>query len=148
MNSTAKIKAFLSLIVTPLLAFYEPVSSLILPVLWLVIMDILTGMYATRIVERKPLTSRGFLRKLPQLVMFLVAIAASLHADPFFNELGIEKFQSAKLVISFYGLYELFSILENLGRSGLPVAKQFAAILQAKLPDNVKQELPEVKNQE
>jgi len=142
MNNASKSKAILSLLIAPLLAFFQPVTFLILPILWLVVIDILTGMYATRIIEKKPLTSRGFLRKLPQLVMFLIAIAASIHADPFFNEFGIEKFQSAKLVISFYGLYELFSILENLGRSGLPVAKQLARILQAKLPDDVKQELP------
>lgn len=148
MNSTFKIKVFLSSLVAPLLAFFEPVTALIAPILWLVLIDILTGMYATRIVEKKPLTSRGFLKKLPQIVMFFVAISASLHADPFFNEIGIEKFQSAKLVISFYGLYELFSILENLGRSGLPVAKQFARILQAKLPEEMKQELESKDKQE
>lgn len=139
--NTAKIKVLLSSLVAPLLAFYEPVSTLILPILWLVVFDIVTGMYATRVIEKNPLTSRGFLKKLPQIVMFFVAISASLHADPFFNEIGIEQFQSAKLVISFYGLYELFSILENLGRAGLPIAKQISRILQAKLPEEVKQEL-------
>lgn len=136
-----KLKVTLSALISPMLAFYEPVSALIVPILWLVLIDIVTGMYATRISERKPLTSRGFLRKLPQLIMFLIAISASLHADPFFNEVGIEKYQAVKLVISFYGFYELFSILENLGRSGLPVAKQFSRILQAKLPEEIKEEL-------
>lgn len=141
MESATKIKMLLSSLIAPLFAFYEPVGVLIIPILWLVMIDVITGMYATRIVERKPLTSRGFLQKLPQILMFLIAIAAALHADPFFVEFGIEKYQSAKLVISFYGLYELFSILENLGRSGLPVARQFARILQAKLPDEIKQEV-------
>lgn len=141
-TTSVKLKALLSMLLSPLIAFYGPVHALLIPILWLVIMDMVTGMYATRIVEKKPLTSRGFLQKLPQVLMFLVAIAAAIHADPFFNQFGIEKFQSAKLVISFYGLYELFSILENLGRSGLPVAKQFAHILQAKLPEEIKQELP------
>lgn len=137
-----KSKFILSSLVAPLIAFYAPIADLILPILWLVLFDILTGIYAVRIVEKKPLTSRGFFRKLPQVVMFLIAISASIHADPFFREVGIEQFQSAKLVISFYGLYELFSILENLGRSGMPVARQLARILQAKLPEEVKQELP------
>lgn len=137
-----KFKLIISSIIAPLVAFYAPVSDLIVPILWLVLFDIVTGIYAVRIVEKKPLTSRGFFKKLPQVVMFLIAISASIHADPFFNTLGIEQFQSAKLVISFYGLYELFSILENLGRSGMPVARQLVRILQAKLPEEVKQELP------
>jgi phage-related holin len=136
-----KIKLIISGLLMPLAAFYAPVQGLLMPILWLVLIDILTGIYAVRIVERKPLTSRGFLKKLPQVAMFLIAIAASLHADPFFVTFGIEAYQSGKLVMSFYGLYELFSILENLGRSGLPVAKQFSRILQAKLPDEVKEEL-------
>lgn len=139
---SAKLKILLAAIISPLLAFFEPVSFLIIPILWLVLLDIITGMYATRVVELKPLTSRGFFKKLPQLILFFIAIAASLHADPFFTTFGLAPHQSAKLVISFYGLYELFSILENLGRAGLPVAKQFSRILQAKLPDEVKAELP------
>jgi phage-related holin len=142
MEYNVKSKIALSSLITPLIAFYEPITALIVPILWLVLIDIVTGMYATRIVERKPLTSRGFFKKLPQVAMFIIAISASLHADPFFTQLGIEQFQSAKLVISFYGLYELFSILENLGRSGLPIARQFSRILQAKLPEEIKQELP------
>lgn len=138
---SVKMKLLLSSIIAPLLAFFQPVNMLMAPILWLVVIDILTGMYATRVVEKKPLTSRGFLKKLPQILMFLIAIAASIHADPFFMAFGIAQFQSAKLVISFYGLYETFSILENLGRCGLPVATQFARILQAKLPDEVKKEL-------
>ncbi len=35
-------------------------------------------------------------------------------------------------------MYELFSILENLGRLGLPVATQLADLLKSKLPDEVK----------
>lgn len=139
---SSKMKAIFSLVIAPFVSFYSPVMMLLVPILWLVLIDIVTGMYATRVVAKQPLTSRGFLKKFPQIIMFLIAIAASLHADPFFTEFGIEKYQSAKWVVSFYGLYELFSILENLGKSGLPVAKQFANILQAKLPEEIKKELP------
>ena len=145
MNASVKTKVVWSALVAPLLAFFEPVTALIIPILWLVLFDIITGMYVVRVVEKNALTSRGFFKKLPQVVMFLIAISASLHADPFFGEIGIEKFQSAKLVISFYGLYELFSILENLGRAGLPIARNILNILQAKLPENIKQELNEAK---
>lgn len=143
--STVKIKALLSLILTPIIAFYQPIESLLSPILWLVLIDIISGIYVAKIIEKKDLTSREFFRKLPQLAMFLLAISASLHADPFFVQFGIESFQSSKLVISFYGLYELFSILENLGKSGLPVAKQLANLLKSKLPEDAKQAM-EIKN--
>lgn len=135
------VKTVLLAALTPLLAFFEPVNGLITPILWLVFLDILTAMYLVRIVKKESLTSRGFFKKMPQLLMFLVAVAASLHANPFFTAFGFPDHQASKLVISFYGLYELFSILENLGGAGLPIAKQISKLLQAKLPDDVKAEL-------
>lgn len=134
-----KAKLILSTLMTSLVMFFSPVTPLLVPALWLILLDILTGIYVARIVLKQPLTSRAFFRKLPQFLMFLVALAASLHADPFLTQFGLEQYQTAKLVISFYGLYELFSILENLGKSGLPVAKQLATMLQAKLPDEAKE---------
>ena len=122
------------------LAFFEPVSMLLLPILYLVIIDILTAMYVIRFYDKQPLTSRGFFKKLPQVLLFLVAVIAALHADPFFVTFGIAQFSAAKWVISFYGLYELFSILENLGRMGLPIAKPIAEFLSAKLPSQIKKE--------
>lgn len=129
-------KVVLSLIFSTILCFFAPVSFLLMPILWLVLFDILTGMYVVRVVRKEGLTSRGFLKKLPQILMFLVALSAALHADPFFVTFGIAALQAAKLVCSFYGIYELFSILENLGSMGLPIAKQLAELLKAKLPDN------------
>lgn len=136
MKFELSMKVLYGLIIAPIIAFFAPVSSLLMSILWLVIFDIMTGMYVVRITEKRDLTSRGFLKKLPQILMFLVALAAAIHAGPFFNTFGLEKLQAAHLVISFYGLYELFSILENLGKMGLPVAKQLAELLKAKLPEN------------
>lgn len=132
------LKSFLLMVLTPILAFFEPVALLIVPILWLVLIDIITGMYLVRIVKKEPLTSRGFFKKLPQVVMFLLSVIASLHANPFFMQFGLPEHQAVKMVVSFYGLYELFSILENLGNSGMPVAKQLTKLLSAKLPDEVK----------
>ncbi len=124
-----------------IISFLAPINLLLMPILWLVVFDILTAMYCVRILQKQPLTSRGFFKKLPQLSLFFIAVVAALHADPFFVTLGVPVHQAAKLVISFYGLYELFSILENLGKMGLPIAKQLMNILSAKLPYEVKKEL-------
>lgn len=132
-------------IATALLVFFEPIEVLLLSILWLVVIDIITGIYVARFIQKEAITSRGFFKKLPQVTKFLVAVIAALHADPFFVQFGLPSYQAAKLVISFYGLYELFSIMENLGKSGLPIAKQFTAILTAKLPEEIKNNLPEIK---
>lgn len=136
-------KTVLLIILTPLLAFFEPVNGLIIPILWLVLLDILTAMYLVRIVKKEALTSRGFFKKMPQIAMFLVAVSASLHANPFFTQFGLPEYQAAKLVFSFYGLYELFSILENLGGAGLPIAKQISDMLKSKLPDEISKNISE-----
>lgn len=134
-------KNLVALLTSAAIAFFAPVSYLIVPILWLIVIDILTALYYVRIVQKSPLTSRGFFKKLPQFSMFLVAVVAALHANPFFVAVGLPEYQAVKLVISFYGLYELFSILENLGKMGLPIAKQLLRILSAKLPDELKNEL-------
>lgn len=136
-------KTVLLIVLTPLLAFFEPVNGLIIPILWLVLLDILTAMYLVRIVKKEALTSRGFFKKMPQIAMFLVAVSASLHSNPFFTQFGLPEHQAAKLVFSFYGLYELFSILENLGGAGLPIAKQISDMLKSKLPDEISKNISE-----
>lgn len=140
-SETVRNKVLISGILASLTTFYTPIHSFIMPVLWLVTFDIITGIYVARVIKKETLTSRGLFRKLPQLLMFLIAMSASMHADPFFVQFGLSEFQSAKFVISFYGLYELFSILENLGNSGLPVAKQISSMLKAKLPEDVRNNL-------
>lgn len=131
-------KSVLSLLISPVLLFFSPVAMLVKALLWLVLIDIITGMYSAKFADKKDLTSRGFIKKLVPLSLFFLALTASLHAGVFFAEFGIDKIQPAKWVVSFYGLYELFSILENLGKCGLPVAKQIAAFLKQKLPTEVK----------
>lgn len=139
------LKLLILSLTTALVTFFEPIEVLLASILWLVLIDIITGAYLVRIVNKEPLTSRGFFKKLPQVAKFLVAVVAALHADPFFVQFGLPQYQAASLVISFYGLYELFSILENLGKSGLPVAKQITSILSAKLPTEIKNGISEVK---
>lgn len=131
-------KAVLSILISPLLLFFSPVAMLVQALLWLVIIDIISGMYSAKFADKKDLTSRGFLKKLVPLSLFFLALTASLHSGVFFAEFGIDKIQPAKWVISFYGLYELFSILENLGKCGLPIAKQISVFLKQKLPNEVK----------
>lgn len=144
LEENTKGKLIYSFIIAPLLLFFEPYSALVKALLILVIIDILTGLFAAR-HEGKPLTSRRFLMKGLQVGLFFVGLAAAKAGSPLLEEFGIEAHQAGKWFCAFYGVYELFSILENLGRLGLPIAKQFASLLKSKLPDEVKN-LPDTAN--
>lgn len=137
-NETSIIKLLYSLLMSPLLMFFEPYSGLVKAIGILVALDILTGMMAAK-KESKDLTSKSLWAKLPRVGLFLIALAAAKISSPLLMEFGIEAHQAGKWFCALYGLYELFSILENLGRLGLPVARQFLELLKKKLPDDIKQ---------
>lgn len=143
MGQTKAFKLLMALVVSPLIMFYDPYSALIQAIGILVIMDIATGIFAAK-KEGQDIKSRAFLRKIPQVVLFLFGLAAAKEASPLLVEFGIAEHQIGKWFCALYGAYELFSVLENLGRLGLPVAKQMSDLLRSKLPDDVKQAIDEV----
>lgn len=136
-NDTAKVKLQYSAALSVLLLFFEPYSALVKAIGILVALDIVTGLVAAR-KDGSSLTSRRFLAKVVHVALFCVGLAAAGAASPLLAEFGIEQHQAGKWFCALYGAYELFSVLENLGRMGLPVAKQFSALLKSKLPDEAK----------
>lgn len=127
-------KILLSFFLTPLLIFFSPYLVLIKAISLLVLFDIVTGIAAAR-KEHKDIKSRSFFRKIPQLALFFVALAAAQVSNPLLLEFSLETHQAGKWLCGLYGVYELLSILENLGRLGLPVADKFAEMLKAKIND-------------
>lgn len=123
--------------IAPILTFFEPYSVLVKALGILVAMDIITGIAASR-KEGKAITSKRLWPKIMQVGLFLFGLAAAKYASPLLVEFGIEEHQGGKLFCALYGAYEFFSILENLGRLGLPIAKQFANLLREKLPQDIK----------
>lgn len=137
-NTLSKIWKFMySLALSPMFMYFEPYSMLVKAIGILVVFDIISGMIAAR-KEGQSLTSRALFRKLPQLALFLLALAAAKESSPLLEQFALEPHQAGRWLCSLYGVYELFSILENLGRSGMPVAKPILALLRSKLPDEVK----------
>jgi phage-related holin len=137
-DEVTKTKIINSALLSLLLLFFEPYVVLLKALGLLVIIDIVTGMLAAK-KEGKSLTSARFwARKGPTVVLFLVGLAAAAIASPLLAEFGIESHQAGKWFCAFYGAYELFSVMENLGRLGMPIAKQFSQLLKSKLPEDVK----------
>jgi phage-related holin len=129
-------KVLYSLILSPLITFYSPYETLLHPIFALMILDIITGIVASR-KEGKAIESKQAWPKLARVGLFLIGLAAAQYAGPLLFQFGVLELQAGKWFCGLYGIYELFSILENLGRLGLPIAKQFADMLKAKLPSDV-----------
>jgi len=121
---------------TIVVSYFEPYLPLAKAIGVLVVIDILTGYLASR-HEGQGFQSRKFREKLKPVALFLIALAAAKEASPLLAEFDITAHQAGKWFCAFYGVYELFSILENLGRLGLPIAAPLMKLLKAKLPDDV-----------
>lgn len=134
-----KLKLFFSALVTPLLMLFEPYVILVKAIGILVVFDVLTGIMSAK-KEGQDLTSKALWKKIPVVGLFLFALASASVSSPLLQEFGIEPHQAGKWFCALYGSYELFSILENLGRLGMPVAKQMANLLKSKLPNENKEE--------
>lgn len=137
-------KLMLSVILSPVVLYFEPYSALVKAIGILVIIDILSGLLVAR-RSGLDITSRQFFKKIPIVGLFLVALVAAKESSPLLAEFGIEVHQAGKWLCALYGVYELLSILENLGRLGLPWAKPFSNLLKAKLPDDVQKVINEPK---
>lgn len=106
----------------------------------LVIIDIITGMIASKYYRGLDLTTKRFIRKIRELGMFGVGLAAFIIANDAFLHIGLGNQWAAKFFCSAYSFYELFSILENMGDMGFPIAKQIKAALKARLPKELQGE--------
>jgi phage-related holin len=143
-----KITAVYSLLAAPLVNLFAPVQHLFLPLLWLVIIDIVTGIYKNRIHNKQPITSRKFYeRKAKVVILWLIGLITFLLADKFLLELNIEGHWGAKVFCIWYALYETISIMENLGECGLKGAKQILSLLRGKLPSNIDKTLEDAKGE-
>ncbi len=137
-----KLSGILSLLATPLINLVAPVQHLFLPLIWLVVIDILSGIYKNRIYKKEPITSKKFFeRKSKVVLVWSAGLVTMLLADTFLKEIGIDGHWGAKVYCVWYALYEVISILENIGDSGLPGAKSILKLLRGKLPANIDKSL-------
>lgn len=136
MNETTLAKLSLSALLSPILVAFDPYATHVWAIGLLVIIDIASGMAASK-KEGIDITSERAWPKVVQVGLFFVALAAARAASPLLEEFSIQSHQAGKWFCALYGLYELLSILENLGRLGLPVATQFLSLLKSKLPKEI-----------
>lgn len=112
-----------------LTGFLLPVKPFFIGIIGLIIIDILSGMYVAYFVKNESLTSKRFFGKIKQIAAFAVGLWAMLLADKNLEAFGLTDHWGVKMFCALYTFYELFSILENLGNAGLPIAKEIQGLL-------------------
>lgn len=129
--------------------FYSPISHLFLPLIALGLLDVITGIMASK-KEKIPFKSgRLWIRKALITLIFLMGLTAVLLVELFLKEFG-ESLSgwAAKSWMLFYASYELVSILENLHRIySLPFIAAFLNLFKSKLPEEIKAEMAKRKEE-
>lgn len=127
-----EIKLFISSCIGLMVSFLGDTAPFVESIFILVILDIITGMIASKYYRGLDLTTKKFIRKVRELGLFGVGLASFIVAENAFLHIGISEGWMANFFCSTYIFYELFSILENLGDMELPIATQLKKFLKQK----------------
>jgi phage-related holin len=95
------------------IAVFAPLKSVMFALLFLVSVDVITGIWAA-IVTNKPLTSRRLARTIVKTFVYLTTICVVHVANKYLLSAGEFSLPLDTLIVGFIALTELKSILENL----------------------------------
>lgn len=96
-----------------LLAFLAPVANTIFAVLFLIFVDLVTGLWAS-IKEKQPITSSGLSRTIGKILIYSTTIVVA-HVVNKYLLIGFD-FPIESIVSGFIAITESKSILENMNR--------------------------------
>lgn len=96
-----------------ILAIFAPLQSVMLALLFLVVSDFITGIWAS-IVTSTPLTSRKLARTIVKTLVYLTTICVVHVANKYLLSAGDFALPLDTLIVSFIALTEVKSIFENL----------------------------------
>jgi phage-related holin len=103
----------LQTLVVAILAVFAPLKTIMLALLFLIVSDLATGLWAS-IVTHAPLTSRRLARTVVKTLVYLTTICVVHIANRYLLSAGSFALPLDTLIVSFIALTEVKSILENL----------------------------------
>lgn len=133
--------------VSQMITMYSPYFPYIQSITWLVFGDVLLGLLAYTKEKYgslhpayilKSFRSRKLLSKFGIGVMFFAGLFLIHKSDILLFKLGIAENEAGIWWCVAYGLYEITSVLENLGRLNFPIAKQIKNWINSKVPAELK----------
>ncbi len=104
----------LKTLVFALIAVFAPAKSIVLTSLALVVIDLITGIWAAK-RRGEPITSQGLRRTLTKLAVYESALLLAFLAEQY---LISDLLPVSKIVSSYIGVVELKSVLENVNDIG------------------------------
>jgi hypothetical protein len=114
------VKNYFFALLTAVIGIFGPVKEVMATVVVLILLDLVTGMYAAY-KRKEPLSSSAIRRTVSKIFIYEVAIGAGFLAQAYLVK---DLIPVANLIGSVVGLVELKSVLENLnGASGTDIFK-------------------------
>lgn len=146
--------------------FYEKINKLILSILSssvvqvfhltldhikalciVMVIDLAVGLYHSFVYDGKKFDPKKMKSKGLEISMFIITLFATLSINVLWKQYGLDGVSIAQYLISAFGFYHFFSILQNMGKMGFPIATYFQKFIESKASDlqNLKKE--EVENE-
>ena len=128
------IKLTLSAICSYIYTLFEPSFPLLQALAIVMIIDFVLGVWQAFSIGKK-FDPKKFLSKLKEAGLFVVVLAAAIFINPLWEQYGLKAHLIANYLISAYGFYHFFSILQNAGKMGFPLASVLQKFIESKSTD-------------
>lgn len=150
MNETSQLYKLviyvLSSISSLIVQYFNPSINMLQALGICIALDFVIGLWHSYTVGVK-FSPRKFLGKLKELGIFIVVLFAAIAINPLWKHYGIAEQWMANSFIGAYGFYHFFSVLQNAGKMGFPLAGYFQKFIESKvteISDMNKKEVKEV----
>lgn len=114
--------------------YFSPSINLLQALGICILLDFVIGLYHSYSVKVK-FDPKKFLSKLKELGLFVVVLFATIAINPLWAHYGIANQWMANSFIGAYGFYHFFSILQNAGKLGFPIANYFQKFIESKVTE-------------
>lgn len=125
----------LSITSSAIFKMFEPSFPMLYTLCGIIALDFFFGLYHSYHYEHKKFDPTKFLKKLKEIGAFIVVLFATISINSFWKTYGLDAQYVANYFMSAYGFYHFFSILQNAGKMGFPIASYFQKFIESKAPD-------------
>lgn len=137
----------MSLTSAPFVTMFYPTIDHLKALAIVMAIDLVVGIYCSFNYELKKFDPKKLRSKGLEVSMFIITLFATLSINVFWKQYGLDGLTVSHYLISAFGFYHFFSILQNMGKMGLPVAGYFQKWIESKAPDFNELKNDEVKNE-
>lgn len=128
-------KIILSILSSSVVQVFSPTLDHLKALLIVMIIDLAVGLYHSFVYDGKKFDPKKMKSKGFEISMFIITLFATLNINVLWKQYGLDGVSVAHYLISTFGFYHFFSILQNMGKMGFPIANYFQKFIENKAPD-------------